>query len=154
MTAEEPKQPEEKNEGVKISFGDPPNIESIQQAFQADLSKTIFTFGDTIYNPNQLSLTPDLIEHEKVHMAQQKRNEKDAALWWGKYLRDPKFRIDQEAKAYARQYDILAIARKGREERFHIRFGLAGILASKLYGSVISLYEAERLIHKLSKTRP
>jgi len=86
---------------IKIKIKKPPIYESACAAFSLDLRNIIFTYGDTIYNPSNLKLNDHTIEHEKVHMQQQGDH---PDLWWGKFLRDPQFRIQQEAEAYGRQY--------------------------------------------------
>lgn len=139
-----------------ISFERPPVWDNVCAAFGLDekaLSKTIFTYGKTIYNPGKLSLNQHEIEHERIHMQQQGDNEKDAALWWGRYLRDKDFRVDQEARAYARQYDVLCEKMKGRNERFNVRMDLAAILCGPLYEHAITRVEAAALIYEHSKTK-
>jgi len=130
---------------VKISKEKPPIWNEVTAAFKINPT-AYFTYGDTIYNPSELPLFPEIIEHEKVHMKQQKHNDTDAALWWGRYLREPKFRIDQEARAYARQYEIICGAIKDRNERNLHLLSLAGSLSGPLYNNAVSMVEATALI--------
>lgn len=138
---------------VKITFARPPVWDSVCLAFGIIPETAIFTYGDKIHNPNMMDLYPHLIEHEKVHMHQQNFNDEDAAIWWGKFLRDPQFRVDQEAQAYAAQYDFICTTIKDRNRRNTIKLELAGILAGPLYHNTVSRSEAVALIKKYAKTR-
>ena len=73
------------------------------------------------------------------------------ALWWGKYLRDEKFRIDQEAKGYARQYDVICKVMRDRNKRARYMWGLANSLSGALYGNVILHSDAMKMIKKFSR---
>lgn len=138
-------------EAVKIRNEKPPVYDNACAAFKVNPGRTLFTYGDTIYNPGGIEPIPDhLIEHEKVHMEQQGYSEEGAAEWWGKFLRDPAFRLEQEAQAYAKQYAFVCRKVTGREQRFHFRWDLAGILSGPLYGNCIGRQEAAALIQRLS----
>lgn len=103
----------------------------------------IYAYGDIIYNPSGIAISQDLIEHEQTHSKQQ-GNDPDA--WWGRYLIDPYFRIEQEAEAYAIQYKFLCTAIKDRNQRFRILMSIASILSGPLYGSVIKRDAAFRIV--------
>lgn len=139
------------NGNVKMSTEKPPVWDSVCSAFNIIPSGAVFTYGDTIFNPNNFELIDHIIEHEKVHMDQQGHSVEGAEIWWGKFLRDPQFRIDQEAQAYARQYDFLCGRIKGKQQRFETRMKLAKILAGELYARAITTIEAEKLIRSYSK---
>ncbi len=147
----------EKDDGVEIVFKKPPIYNDLCAAFNIRPVNVVYTYGDKIYNPDKLELPPEIIEHEKVHMKQQKAwmvNEDrkfTPALWWGKYLRDAKFRIDQEAKGYARQYDVICQDNHDRNQRARYLWGLASSLSGVLYNNEISHSEATKMIKKLSK---
>ena len=138
---------------VKVSKEKPPVWKAVCQAFQINPVTAIFTYGDTIYNPNGVTLSAPLIEHERIHMAQQNHNDKDAALWWGRFLREPEFRIDQEARAYARQYDVMCEKIKDRNLRARVRINLANSLSGPLYGGTITHIDALNIISKFAKTK-
>ena len=149
------KQPETKDlprmiDGCKISYEFPPIYNNIVRAFRVN-PKCYFTYGDTLYNPHKLPIPPEIIEHEKIHMRQQSYNDKDAALWWGRYLREPEFRIDQEAKAYGRQYKVFCELVKDGNKRNRLLVELSQILAGPLYGLVIMPAQACKLITKYSQ---
>lgn len=85
-------------------------------------------------------------------MEQQHHNKKGAALWWGKFLRDPEFRLDQEARAYAVQYDVVCERVKDRNQRHRYMHIYAMSLSSPLYGNMTSYTVAMHLLRKFSKT--
>lgn len=137
---------------VKIKEEKPPVYNQIAKTFGNDLSQAIFTYGDTIYNPNKFKIADHIIEHEKIHMAQHKVYPGGPEAWWDKYLADSKFRLDQEAKAYGRQYAFCCSKGIGRQEKRAILKGLAKILSGQLYDRVIGLEEAKKLILQYSYT--
>lgn len=134
---------------MKISKKFPPNFESITNVF-GDVSKhkPVFCYGDTIYNPYDGNLTPDIIHHEKVHSKQQGISP-DA--WYYKYLRDPEFRLEQEIEAYGEQ---LKYAKdKGVSGKLYdwAKGNMAMSLSSELYGSLITWGKAESKIRNYKK---
>ena len=74
---------------MEIRNEKPPVWDSACAAFQVNPKNTVFTYGNVIYNPSGLNISEDVIAHETVHSIQQNYNDKDAALWWGRYLREP-----------------------------------------------------------------
>jgi hypothetical protein len=92
--------------------------------------QTWLTFNQTIWTPGGISA--DLIVHEAVH-AQQQKNFFNAIVWWIKYIRDPKFRWEQEAPAYKAQYEMIAKQIPDRNKRFKMRFDIATVMASPQY---------------------
>jgi hypothetical protein len=145
----------EKQQGVDflMSYDKPPIYDNVVSMIGDNVSllKTIFTYGDIIFNPNELNLTPDIVAHEKVHMDQQGHNNHDAALWWGRYLREPEFRLDQESKAYTKQYEWFCQHYKDRNQRAVYLNGLAKTLSSPLYGNLITQSDAYNLIKRYAK---
>lgn len=135
---------------VKVSTEKPPCFDNLVVWLGFIPATAIFTYGDTIYNPNNVKLSDQLIVHEQVHMKQQGFNDADAALWWGKFMRDEKFRIDQEAEAYAEQYAFLCHYIKAKQQRFDLLMQLSRILAGPLYGHAVPYVEAMGLIRNRS----
>jgi hypothetical protein len=149
---------------LKVSNEKPPVWDDVCVAFGIK-PEAYFTYGDTIYNPSNLPLLPDIVEHERVHMEQQlafipperriKGNENEgAALWWGKYLRDPAFRVDQESRAYGRQYEVICSVVKDRNQRHRYLMALARSLSGPLYNNSIGQVEAMQLIKSFAKIKP
>ena len=134
---------------MKILNQLPPNWEQIlNSGMRPDPRNTVFTLGDTIYNPSGQEIPDHLIEHEKTHSLQQGN---DPNAWWGLYLQDIYFRIDQEVEAYAKQYQTLCKAIKDRNARYKLLYQLAESLASVRYGAVITRTDAMKFIKDKSK---
>lgn len=122
---------------MKVVHSYPPNIEEIKKAVTIH-ENTIYTYGNTIYNPSAKSLSKDLFIHEQIHMNQQKKSPAD---WWKKYLEDVSFRLSQELEAYRAQ---LLFYRMHHNYNLTINFKeeIAKILSSDMYGNIITFTDA------------
>lgn len=143
---------------MSMCFQKPPVWKQVMEMFRINIGTTIFTFGDVIYNPAQAPIPDDYIKHEEVHAEQQGHNPEGAGRWWARVFQDQYFRIDQEARAYAVQYDWWCLngpkkQRNNREERAIKLHNLSTVLASPTYGSVVSVAAAKKLIKSFSKTK-
>lgn len=78
----------------------PPNYHIIEQ-YLTHVPGAVYCYGDTIYNPDNRELTPDVEHHESIHMRQQGAFPGE---WWQRYLTDLRFRLEQEIEAYGEQY--------------------------------------------------
>ena len=79
-----------------------------------------------------------------------------AGRWWARYFQDQWFRIDQEARAFAHQYDWWCANAKGgkdRNWRYRKLLDLGARLAAPTYGSVVDTAAATKLIKGFSKTK-
>lgn len=95
---------------------------------------TIFALYPSIYTNH--NLTPDLLEHEMVHIAQQiKVGVKE---WVYDFLESPKARLEFELQAYRTQLRSI----KDRNHRDKVRRQSAQNLSSSLYGNIINYAEA------------
>lgn len=131
---------------MKILKENPPNYEEICKVFDVVESKSIvFTYGDTIYNPSGGEVSNNLYAHEKVHMKQQGD---DPAGWWNKYLVDKKFRLTQEVEAYRKQWKYFVNHNHHIEAQKQLLNKIANDLASPIYGNIIDLKGAIKLITK------
>lgn len=133
---------------MKILNEKPPIFDSACKAFGADLINMAFTYGDTIYIPSGVEIGPWIIEHEEVHEKQQAEFEGGAAAWWGKYLRDPEFRLSQELPGYQTQYTAFCKIFKDRNVRAKHRHLIASSLAGKGYGGCGDYAKIMALLNK------
>jgi hypothetical protein len=116
---------------------------------QFDISKnTVWTFADTIYNPDNADIPIHLIVHETTHAEQQQHNEEVATAWWKRYLADPQFRVEQEIEAYHNQYKFICTKVKDRNAPFKNLHILAQFMCEKMYGNCISYTDAIRRIRE------
>lgn len=133
---------------MKIIIGYPPNYNEIAKVLTVR-PRTIFTYGEAIYNPLGARITGDLIAHEEVHMRQQ------GALphvWWKRYLSEPLFRLDQEREAYGRQFQYICAQNPNRNFQFQVLRALALLLAGPMYGNLTDIETAMELIRYESKS--
>lgn len=143
---------------MHMSYQKPPVWESIMANFRINVGTTLFTFGDVIHNPGNAHVPDDFVHHEEIHAEQQGHNPEGAGRWWARYFQDPYFRIDQEARAFAHQYDWWCKngpkrVRSNREDRFKKLLDLSQRLASPTYGSMVNVEGAKKLIKQHSKTK-
>ncbi len=133
---------------MKIVTEFPPNFEIIKLSLgNIEEHTPIFCYGDTIYNPFNIDVTPDLEMHEEVHSQQQGA---DPATWWHYYLQDRDFRLKQEIEAYGKQY-ALALKIAPRKLSDWVKEKCAQSLSSELYNLGITYHQAESLIRKQAK---
>lgn len=130
---------------MNIIIGHPPNYEKISKTFILHPG-ILFTYGTTIYNPDNVPIDDSMVVHEEVHSMQQK--DMGIEAWWDKYLQDAKFRTIQELEAYRRQYVFVKKFLKDREvlNRYHRR--LATCLSREMYGKIMSFNKALEEIKK------
>lgn len=125
-----------------VSHDFPPNYKEIEKAFHP-ASNTVFTYGNTIYSPHfHFQLPDDLIFHEEVHSKEQGIN---PHFWWEKYILNKEFRLQQEVKAYRRQYRHYLLHHDRNDAYFFLN-RIAMDLAGSNYGDMIKYQEALKLI--------
>lgn len=136
--------------GFKVRNQKPPVWDAVIAVFQVLPKHVFFTYGDTIYNPSGVQLREDIVQHESVHMEQQGYSNDGAALWWGKFLRDPEFRLQQEIEAYAHQYAWYCGKVSDRNMRVKFLNMLTTSLSGPMYGHCITKAEADEVIKEKS----
>jgi hypothetical protein len=127
---------------TKVEQAFPPNYAEIKPRFNPPAG-TVFAYGDTIYSPHAATLPADLIAHEEVHFAQQRRAG-GPDVWWQRYIADASFRLEQEVEAYRTQYALFATL--PRPERRRRLAHICKTLASGMYGSIVTKEQARRLL--------
>jgi hypothetical protein len=133
---------------MRVECARPPLFDEIDAAFKIAGKPVIFAWGDVIYNPCRIEITPELFTHEAVHHRQQ-REGGGPETWWRRYIADEAFRLEQEIPAHAAEYaafcqtHLKGNARNQRRLYFH---SVASRLSSPLYGGLIRYEEARRLL--------
>ena len=130
---------------MKIEVKKPPVWDEVHKHFEIDDERTVYTWGDTICNPANLSLNQELIDHESTH-ARQQIAIGGPEIWWGKYLIDSDFRLQQEAEAYSNQYISFCSRVKDRNRQAKYLWLLAETLSSPMYKVNVHLMDALKLI--------
>lgn len=123
----------------------PPNIGQIRAAFKLTGAE-IFAWDGIIYSPSSPTVSPALVEHEKVHFRQQ-RDVGGPEIWWDRYIADPAFRLEQEMEAHIVEYRAYSETH-GRPQRRRYLEVLARRLASPMYGGVITKKAAKARIKR------
>lgn len=128
----------------------PPIYDDAKAAFNFNEKTTIFTYGDTIFNPAGINVTLDLQAHEAVHERQQTGMHLHAKLvkngpkrWWKQYIKDADFRFQQELEAYRAQYKYIKTQIKDRNRLNEYLVALARELKGPMYSDlqIGGLYE-------------
>ena len=136
-------------EKLKMSYEKPPVYDAIIGAgLKFNPAYTVFTYADTLYNPERLIIPEHLLYHETTHATQQGWEEESAAKWWDRYLVDQYFRVEQEVQAYGNQYHHICQYVKDRNQQAKILMDLARVLSGPTYGNVIHQVEAAQIIKK------
>lgn len=91
---------------INIRPTPPPNwtqIQLYQNSHQYNPPKgSVFSYGKFIYNPDNAYIDVPTYVHESLHLEQQKKL--GSSKWWDKFLKDKRFRLEQELPAYQVQY--------------------------------------------------
>ncbi len=124
----------------------PPNYKKIKAVFGED-ERCVYCYGD-IYNPHKIPLEHHIIVHEKVHSEQQA--ELGIDYWWMRYLDDKEFRLKMELEAYAIQYKYAKEIANNKSVKLFLE-DISGVLASEVYGNLLSQSEAETKIRVMAK---
>lgn len=146
---------------MKQLIENPPEwiMQGCMNSFRVDPKHTVWTYGDTLYNPGDIYVPDHLMAHEQTHSVQQDKYFEEAAdaytvtaagkdAWWKRYLADPEFRLEQELQAYAVQYAFFCEHKRDRNERFRFALQLARSLSGPLYQLPITLSDARKAIQE------
>jgi len=137
---------------LKVERTFPPNYSEVSAAFDIKgRHGIIFTYGDTIFNPSGVAVTPDLFAHERVHQRQQTAFEESpypcgARGWWRKYIEDADFRLSQEVEAYRAQWAYARDNGYGRKARRDLLAHITKALSGPMYGRIVTATQAKELI--------
>lgn len=131
---------------VEIKNEYPPNWDLIKMHLNPP-EHSVITVDGVIYNPSKNPIYPDILEHEKVHILQQKND----PSYLSKYLTDPKYREEMEIEAYHRQYQYLKEEVKvSTKDLKHFLYEMAQAL-SRDYKLDLDYGKAESLIRNYGK---
>lgn len=128
---------------MKIVVGYPPIWDELRTLFGGAVERAIFCWGDTIYNPSGQDIPASLIAHEEVHCV---RQGDDIEGWWRRYMDAPEFRLAEEIPAHRAEYHAAIRGAANRNERRGTEKMIAARLSRPLYGRLIPLHEARKLI--------
>lgn len=132
----------------------PPLLSEIVAAFPKVQSyEVIFAWGETIFNPKGIAIGDDLMAHEHVHMQRQlagpgSTEDEKVIAWWRRYMADPEFRLAEEIPAHIAEFKIKVGQAHGRPERRRMARAIATRLASPLYGNLITVEKAIKIVQE------
>lgn len=122
---------------VEIIKDYPPNYSEIVQAFPQVLKqRVIFAYAPYIYAPHSTEIAPELIAHEKVHIARQMDG--GVQEWWYLYIEDPEFRYEEELLAHVEEYKTVLASTQNRNIRRSALKIIAKKLSAPLYGRMMT----------------
>lgn len=128
---------------MKVIKAFPPNYTEIAKVFPvAGKPGILYAWGDKLYNPSGVQVSPWLMAHEETHGRQQQAV--DIPLWWRRYIDDPWFRLDQEIEAHRKEWQEYLDLMQGANPK-HVNQYLdliASRLSSPLYGNLITFDRA------------
>lgn len=133
---------------IRVSYTHPPFWDRIVEKFpEVEKGDVIFAWGTVIYRPNVCAgLSKPLMAHETVHCVRQLSYPGGVEAWWERYLAEPKFRLDEEIPAHREELRVMMQKFKGQSMRNHAISRIAARLAGPLYGNLITIAEAKKLI--------
>lgn len=123
-------------------------FEEIDAVFHIANRPVIFTWGDTIYDPMSVGVTPELKAHEGVHFSRQTNDPEKIRAWWQQYLVDPAFRLDEELPAHRAEYKTFRALHRDPNARIRALYHIAAKLSGPLYGNLISDSKARQYLAK------
>lgn len=126
----------------------PPNIAAVRKAFPGIIGRSdvIFAYAPYIFVPEKGPLHPALVAHELVHLDHQSRLAGGPEEWWRLYIEDAEFRLMEEMRAHYAEYKWHVSADPSRKSRRKHLAMIAGRLSSGLYGNMVSLDLAKRIL--------
>lgn len=125
----------------------PPNFAALAKHFPIKGKQGIlYAFGDTLYNPSGVKVTPWIMAHEEVHGMRQQDEGMFLDRWWDEYISYPDFRLKEELLAHQAEMRMFQAHNSGFGVWVHYLNNIATRLSSPLYGSLLSFEEAKRRI--------
>lgn len=130
---------------VKVIKAYPPILKELRKTFPAIIGRPgiLYAYGDILYNPSGVKITPWLLAHEEVHSGRQELAGLD--WWWTKYQKDKRFRLEEELLAHRAEWKTYKAAHPDRVASLYLQY-MGERLSSPLYGSMIGLYLAKSRI--------
>jgi hypothetical protein len=130
------------NERMKIINEIPPIFYKLQEQFGVSWSDIIIAYAPNIYAPREISKGKEV--HERIHIKRQ--GEIGVENWWGMYLSDPEFRLNEELISYKGEIEWIKQQDYNRNERRYLLNKIYQDLSSSMYGFIIREDEAKELL--------
>jgi hypothetical protein len=125
---------------MKVIRAYPPNFSELAKVFPIKGKPGIlYAWGDRLYNPSGVKVTPWILAHEETHGSQQMHFGLDE--WWWNYINKADFRRIEEVLAH--RYEWLAYS--GPDPDAYLDM-MSKRLSSPLYGRLLTYDAARRAI--------
>jgi len=122
----------------------PPVYDRCDAQFKIKGRPILFAWGDTIFNPEGVEISPELFAHEAVHGERQLKV--GIETWWDEYLARPVFRYAEEELAHRAEYQAYARRHPNPRKRALVLDAIAERLAGPLYGNLVSVADARAVV--------
>lgn len=126
---------------MKTRHDIPPIFYKLKEKFSVEWGKVIVAHYPDIFCA--VDIPEQKYVHEEVHLDRQKVM--GVGEWWGKYLTDEAFRLNEEVLAYRTEIEWIKKNVPLRNERRYLLNLIYSDLASYVYGNIISEAEAKKL---------
>lgn len=132
---------------MTIIVANPPILPGLIAAGFKPEHGAVYTWGDAIYNPDNIVVSEAVAAHEATHMRQQAEHG-GPQQWWQRWIGDPAFRAEMEAQGYGIQYKHFCSSHKDRNDRARYLHIVCGHLASSAYRLSMPHLDAKAAILK------
>ena len=132
----------------RIVIAEPPLYSHIVEAFGVRPGDgVIYSWGDTVYNPDGVPIPPQVLAHEAVHGERQGTSTVAIVQWWKRYIESPRFRLAEEIPAHQAELKWWLEYGNRAERRAAVKV-VAKRLASPLYGRLVGRSAAEAMLRE------
>lgn len=136
---------------MKIIKTFPPNWPEIAKHFPVKGKQGIlYAYGNILYNPSGVEVSPWILRHEEVHGRRQLGEEGDERMsvkrWWDEYIAYEDFRYKEELLAHQREWQSY-VEQMGDVNGYYLD-AIAKRLSSPLYGRMVTFEQARKAIQE------
>lgn len=124
---------------TRVLIERPPIFNELARVFPIVGEGVIFSWGDIIYNPRNVWISPRLFAHEAVHQYRQRHG---IEVWWRRYIEDVEFRLHEEILGHRAELNKVIEMGMNRQQRRQTAKQIARRLAGPIYGRMISTKRA------------
>lgn len=130
---------------MKVIKAFPPNFVQLSKHFPIKGKPGIlYAYGDVLYNPSGVKVTPWIMAHEEVHGMRQQDEGMSLGEWWDSYINYDDFRLKEELLAHRAEWQTYKSVHDWSSGYYLDTISTR--LSSPLYGSLLSFEEAKRRI--------
>lgn len=138
---------------LNVIHNRPPNFADIDAIFNVRTKHgVLFCYGSNLFNPSGVEVPTWIMAHEIAHSERQGDTIDAIRAWWGRYLTEPKFRLDEEIIAHQAEWKAYLETRPNRQQRRGYLVQISKRLSSDLYGKMITKERAKEIIQSHTQT--